>query len=58
MIISNLSINGIFQKFEGNHKTVEGNDNRSEVFRSVCSFINAILNNEKMHESNDMGKVN
>ena len=58
MIISNLSINGIFQKFEGNHKTVEGNDNRSEVFRSVCSFINTILNNEKMHESNDMGKVN
>ena len=58
MIISNLSINGIFQKFEGNHKTVEGNDNRSEVFRIVRSFINAILNNEKMHESNDMGKVN
>ena len=57
-IYSNLGINATFQKFDGNHKTVEGKDNSSEVFRSVCSFINTILNNEKIHESNDMGKVN
>ena len=58
MIISNLGINATFQKFDGNHKTAEGKDDGSEVFRSVCSFINTILNNEKIHESNDMGKVN
>lgn len=58
MIISNLGINAIFQKFEGNHKTVEGNDNRSEVFRIVRSFINTILNNEKEYESSDIGIVN
>ena len=58
MIISNLSINVTFQKFDGNHKTVEGKDNSSEVFRSVCSFINTILNNEKKYESSDFGKVN
>ena len=57
MIISNLGINATFQKLDGNHKTAEGNDNSSEVFRSVCSFINTILNNEKKYESNDMGKV-
>ena len=58
MIISNLGINATFHKFDGNHKTTEGNDNRSEVFRSVCSFINTILNNEKKYESSDFGKVN
>ncbi len=58
MIISNLGINGIYQKFDGNHKTVEGNDNRSEVFRSVCIFIDIILNKEKKYESSDIGIVN
>ena len=58
MIISNLSINVTFQKFDGNHKTVEGKDNSSEVFRSVCDFINTILNNEKTRESSDLNIIN
>ena len=58
MIYSNLGINATFQKFDGNHITAEGKDDGSEVFRSVCSFINTILNNEKKYESSDFGKVN
>lgn len=58
MIYSNLGINATFHKFDGNHKTAEGKDNNSEVFRSVCNFINTILNNEKTHESSDLNKVN
>ena len=57
-IYNNLGINAIFQKFDGDHKTVEGKDNNNIVFRSVCDFIIKVLNNEKIYSSNGVNKTN